>query len=204
MGIARRLRRIPSACRSLMNELSESRANYWASYAVDLSCPILFAFLGVRRWSHWPLAVVSFLVGLILFSLAEYSIHRWLLHDPESIFFPLHAVHHNDPEKPSAFIFPASLAILVPLWFLFTWIHFPSPSFFLCGFSAGYFYFGMLHHIEHSTRVNQIPFRWLQKRWAAHSVHHHIDQSNFGVMTSFWDYVFGTQQTQQKRKKLAG
>ncbi len=198
-----RSRQILPACRSLMNELSESRANYWASYLVDLSCPILFAYLGLHRQMHWPSAVVGLLAGVMLFTLVEYSIHRWLLHNPESVFFPLHAVHHNDPEKPSAFIFPASMAILLPLWFLLTWIHFPAASFFLCGFSGGYFYFGLLHHVEHSTRINQIPFRWLQSRWAAHSVHHRLDGRNFGVMTSFWDYVFGTHQRQQKRKSMA-
>jgi sterol desaturase/sphingolipid hydroxylase (fatty acid hydroxylase superfamily) len=200
VSIAIRAGRILPACRSMMNDLSESRANYWASYLVDFSCPLLFAYLGLHRQMHWPSAVVGFLIGVMLFTLVEYSIHRWLLHNPESVFFQLHAVHHNDPEKPSAFIFPASMAILLPLWFLLTWIHFPAASFLLCGFSAGYFYFGMLHHVEHSTRINQIPFRWLQARWAAHSVHHRLDASNFGVMTSFWDYVFGTHQRQQKRK----
>ena len=197
------LRRILPACRLLVNDLSESRANYWASYVVDLSCPLLFAYLGVRHPVWWPSAVISFLAGVILFTLVEYSIHRWLLHNPRSAFYHLHAVHHTDPDKYSAFLFPASLAILVPVWFLLMWMHYAAAAFFLCGFSGGYFYFGMLHHVEHSTRINQIPFRWLQKRWAAHSVHHRIDQSNFGVMTSFWDYVFGTQQRQQKRKSVS-
>jgi sterol desaturase/sphingolipid hydroxylase (fatty acid hydroxylase superfamily) len=203
VGIAMRLRRIVPAVGSLVNDISESRANYWASYAVDLSCPLLFAYLGLRRPVWWPAAVVTFLAGLILFTFVEYAIHRWLLHNPNSALSHLHAVHHNFPEKPSAFLFPASIVILVPVWFLLTWLHFPAASFFLCGFSGGYFYFGMLHHFEHTTRINQIPFRWLQTRWAAHSVHHRIDQSNFGVMTSFWDYVFGTQQRQQKRKSVS-
>jgi sterol desaturase/sphingolipid hydroxylase (fatty acid hydroxylase superfamily) len=197
-----RLKGIYPACSSLASRLSESRINYWASYAVDFSCPILFACLGLRHRPAWPVLIVSLLAGVVLFSLVEYAIHRWLLHNPRTVFYQLHAAHHIDPEKPAAFLFPTSLVILLPIWFLLTWIHFPSASFFLCGFSGGYFYFGMLHHVEHSTRINQIPFRWLQKRWAAHSVHHHIDQSNFGVMTSFWDYVFGTQQRQQKRKSL--
>jgi sterol desaturase/sphingolipid hydroxylase (fatty acid hydroxylase superfamily) len=79
----------------------------------------------------------------------------------------------------------------------------PGASFFLCGFSAAYFYYGALHHFEHTTRINQIPFRWLQGRWAAHSVHHRLDNRNFGVMTSFWDYVFKTHTSHRKQKGLA-
>ena len=70
------------------------------------------------------------------------------------------------------------------------------------GFRRDTFYFDTLHHLEHTTRINQIPFRWLQGRWAAHSVHHHRDHTNYGVMTSFWDYVFGTHQKQVKRKSM--
>jgi sterol desaturase/sphingolipid hydroxylase (fatty acid hydroxylase superfamily) len=186
----------------MIGALSESRINYWASYIVDGTCPVLFAILGVRHPVRWPVAVVSVLVGVFAFSLVEYSIHRWLLHNPRSAFYSLHAVHHAEPEKPSAFLFPTSIVILLSVWFLLMALHIQVASCFLCGFSAGYCYFGILHHVEHTTRINKIPFRWLQKRWAAHSVHHRIDQSNFGVMTSFWDYVFGTKQRRQKQKPV--
>ncbi len=197
-------RQIGDASRSLLRTLSKSRANYWASYVVDFSCPVLFAYLGLRYHSSWPSMIISLLFGLFVFTLVEYSIHRWLLHDPRSVLYQAHEAHHLDPQKPSAFFFAASFVVLMPIWlFLNSLLHLHGASFFLCGFSAGYFYYGALHHFEHTTRINQIPFRWLQGRWAAHSVHHRLDSSNFGVMTSFWDYVFGTHQKQRKRKSLA-
>jgi len=199
-----RVRQMGEASRSLLRAISKSRANYWASYVVDFSCPVLFALLGLRRQPGWPSIAVSFLLGLFAFTLAEYSIHRWLLHDPRSILFQAHEAHHLEPNKPSAFLFPASFLVLMPIWLLVAgWLRIPGASFFLCGFSAAYFYYGLLHHFEHTTRINQIPFRWLQGRWAAHSVHHRLDRSNFGVMTSFWDYVFGTSQRQIKRKSIS-
>ncbi len=200
MDMATRLSWSLSDGRSLLSTISENRFNYWASYVVDLACPLLFAYLGLRHLQRWPYVLISFLVGVFAFTFAEYAIHRWLLHDPRSVFFYLHASHHMDPKKTASFPFPTTLVVLLPIWLLLTRMHFQPASFFLCGFSAGYAYFGLLHHVEHTTRINQIPFRWLQKRWAAHSVHHRLDHSNFGVMTSFWDYVFGTK---QKRKSVS-
>ena len=188
-----------STCGSLLSSICESPVNYWASYLVDLACPLFFAYLGLRQPQTWSSVLISLLFGVFMFSLAEYSIHRWLLHDPRSFFFSVHESHHIDPEKPAGIPFPATFVVLGPVWLLLTRMHIQSASFLLCGFSAGYLYFGILHHVEHTTRIKQIPFRWLQKRWAAHSVHHKLDHSNFGVMTSFWDYVFGTQ---PKRKPL--
>ena len=204
LDIAIRFTQIGDASRSLVRAISKSRFNYWASYVVDFGCIVLFAYLGLSRQPNWPSTIVASLFGVAVFTLVEYSIHRWLLHDPRSILFQAHEAHHLDPEKPSAFLFPASFLVLMPIWaILAALLRIPGASFFLCGFSAGYFYYGALHHFEHTSRINQIPFRWLQKRWAAHSVHHHLDDRNFGVMTSFWDYVFKTHQKHSKRKSLA-
>ena len=202
LRVAERVRQVSSAARALVATICESRINYWAAYAIDFSCPWLFAYLGMLHSASWPAIVVSSLLGLFVFSLIEYAVHRWLLHDLRSALFYLHDAHHSNPGKTSAFLFPASLLLLMPIWWLLTWVlHVPQASYFLMGFSAGYFYFDTLHHVEHTTRINQLPFRWLKKKWAFHSVHHRLDQSNFGVTTSFWDYVFGTHQKQIKRRR---
>jgi sterol desaturase/sphingolipid hydroxylase (fatty acid hydroxylase superfamily) len=201
-SMAERVRQAGDTTRSLVGAICDSRVNYWAAYATDLSCPCIFAYLGMHRASNWPAIVFSLLLGLFCFSLIEYVVHRWLLHDQRSALFYLHDAHHNDPEKNSAFLFPTSIVLFVPVWCLLTWgLHVQQASYFMMGLSGGYFYFDTLHHLEHTTRVNQLPFRWMQKIWAFHSVHHRIDGSNFGVTTSFWDYVFGTHQQQIKRKR---
>jgi sterol desaturase/sphingolipid hydroxylase (fatty acid hydroxylase superfamily) len=203
LSITTRIKQAGDAARDLAQAISKSRANYWASYVADFMCPFLFAHLGMRHGWKWPSTILSLLSGVAVFSLIEYSIHRWLLHDPRSVLFQLHEAHHRHPEKHSAFLFPTSIVVLTLVWLLLAKaLHIQQASFFICGIAAGYCYFGALHHLEHTTRINQIPFRWLQKRWAAHSVHHHLDQSNFGVITSFWDYVFGTQQNKKKRMRF--
>lgn len=202
LSMAERVRQVGNTTRSMVGAICGSRINYWTAYAADFSCPCIFAYLGMHHASSWPAIIFSSLFGLFFFSLIEYAVHRWLLHDPRSALFYLHDAHHNNPEKTSAFLFPTSFLLLMPVWCLLTWgLHFQQASYFLMGLSGGYFYFDTLHHVEHTTRINQIPFRWLKKRWAFHSVHHRIDQSNFGVISSFWDYVFGTHQKQIKRRQ---
>ena len=193
---------IGSITRSVAQVVSKSRLNYWASYVTDSRCPLLFAYLATRHHWNWPSAVFSFLSGWIVFSLVEYSVHRWLLHAWEGLLFRLHESHHDHPEEPSAFFFPTSIVTLTMVWLLLDrTFRLDRASFFICGVASGYCYFGILHHLEHTTRINRIPFRGLQRRWAAHSVHHCLDHNNFGVVTSFWDCVFKTHQSSKKRQR---
>ncbi len=201
-AVAARMRQFASGAWQFLMAVPESRMNYWASYITDFSCPIVFAYLGMRHGANWAMSMSSFLSGLAAFSLVEYSIHRWLLHDERSVLFRLHEAHHKNPAKLTAFFFPTSIVILSVAWLLLMRVfHLHTASFFICGFAVGYCYFGVLHHVEHTSRINQLPFRWLQKRWAAHSVHHRLDYRNFGVITSFWDHVFGTQRMQGNRRR---
>lgn len=202
LSMVERFKQVGNATRSMVGAICESRFNYWAAFASDFSCPCIFAYLGMHQGSSWPAIVISSLLGLAFFSLIEYAIHRWLLHDLRSALYYLHDAHHNNPGMISAFLFPTGLVVFMTVWGLLTWgLHLQQASWFMMGVSAGYFYFDTLHHVEHTTRINKLPFRWLKKRWAFHSVHHRIEQSNFGVTTAFWDYVFGTHQQQMKRRQ---
>lgn len=203
MNEAYKARNLGEWLRSLLVAVSKSHFNYVASFVVDAGCPVLFGYFGLMRHPGWYSGLLAFVLGLLGFTLAEYAIHRWLLHNPASVLYEAHENHHLNPQMESATFFLTSIGVLLPVWYLFSEIfHVPGTSFFICGFSACYSYYGLLHHFEHRTRINAIPFRWLQSRWAAHSVHHHIAGTNFGVMTSFWDYVFGTHQKQLKRKSM--
>lgn len=186
---------------SAVKDVCESRINYWAAYATDFSCLVIFLYLGARQSAGWPAIILSTLSGLVVFSFVEYAVHRWLLHSPKSALFYLHDAHHQDPKKISAFLFPTSFLLLMPLWCLLTLgLHLATASYFLVGLSGGYFYFDTLHHMEHNTRINQLPFRWLKKKWAFHSVHHRGGRGNFGVITPVWDYAFGTHYQVLKRR----
>ena len=85
LSIATKIRQIGTAASDLMGTISESRANYWASYVTDFSCPVLFAWLGAHHGLSWPAVILSSFLGVATFSLIEYAIHRWLLHNPKSV-----------------------------------------------------------------------------------------------------------------------
>ena len=105
----------------------------------------------------WPIAVLVWLVGFLLFSLAEYSIHRWLLHNPKSFLFPLHDAHHRHPHQPASSFFLTGMVVLMLIWlFLRYALSFREAGFFISGFAAAYSYYGIFHHVEHTTRINQI------------------------------------------------
>ena len=179
--------------RSFLQTISESRFNYAAAFVADFTSIWLFGYLGVREPFALPSAALVWLVGFALFSLAEYAIHRWLLHNPKTFLFPLHDAHHKHPNMPASSFFLTGMVVLAIIWtFLRYALGFREAGFFISGFAAAYSYYGIFHHVEHTTRINQIPFRWMQKTWAAHSVHHRLQETNFGVTSSFWDHVFKT------------
>ncbi len=191
---------LPGSPRTFLQTVSESRLNYAAAFVADFTSIWIFGYLGMRELFSWRSAAVVWSIGFALFSLAEYSIHRWLLHNPKTFLFPLHDAHHRDPHMPASSFFLTGMVVLAIVWSLLRYgLGFREAGFFISGFAAAYSYYGIFHHVEHSTRIHQIPFRWMQKTWAAHSVHHRLQETNFGVTSSFWDHVFKTHHKSKPR-----
>lgn len=189
--------------RDLMTAISASRFNYYAVFVTDFCCGFLFFFLGLRNAPGWPVIGLSVLFGAVLFTLIEYAIHRWLLHTT-GILSHLHAAHHASPVAISAFLFPTSVVVLGLFWTVFgLGMHVKPAAFVIAGVGFAYSYYGIVHHLEHRVKGSRLPWSALQHLWAAHQVHHHLDDCNFGVITSFWDYAFGTHHTQMKHKRAA-
>jgi 4-hydroxysphinganine ceramide fatty acyl 2-hydroxylase len=179
--------------KDLLRVVTESRINYGLGYLVDLACPLVLGYVGWRQRPAWIVALAGVSAGVAVFSFVEYAIHRWLFHAPGSVMGAMHQAHHDEPAGHSALPCITSAAVAATAWLLLVpLVGSPVACFFLCGVLGGYFHYGALHHLEHRVRINALPFRWLQRRWAVHSVHHRLLDANFGVTTSFWDRVFGT------------
>jgi sterol desaturase/sphingolipid hydroxylase (fatty acid hydroxylase superfamily) len=134
-------------------------------------------------------AAGAFLAGLLFWTLLEYLIHRFAFHR-----LAPHYQHHE---------FPADRRyILAPLWFsllsagiLWGLLAVATGSWKLgamaeAGAVAGYLGYEWVHIVIHSERPGGAILRGLRKH---HYYHHFADDTKcYGVVTSFWDRVFGS------------
>ena len=142
-----------------------------------------------------------FLVGLFIWTLVEYTLHRWVFHyQPKSgwgkrLHFIMHGVHHDYPNDATRLVMPP--AISIPLAFLFYNIfgivfgyRYAPASF--AGMILGYLFYDMLHYATHHFSMKRGV--WLKLK-QYHMKHHYADDdTGYGVSSPLWDYVFGTRQ----------
>lgn len=135
--------------------------------------------------------------GLIFFTLAEYLIHRFLLHRGkdekiEAWKSKSHVHHHKYPNDEGRLDLALPIALLIAvLFYLFTWFFMGGFGlFFTAGFLIGYAIYSYIHYLIHVKSPPNNIFRYL---WKYHAIHHHLDHSTaFGVTSPFWDIVFRT------------
>jgi sterol desaturase/sphingolipid hydroxylase (fatty acid hydroxylase superfamily) len=138
------------------------------------------------------------LAGLALWTFAEYLLHRFVLHH-WPYFVDMHMAHHAETQEmigaPTIF----SVAFFYVTSFLPLWLAFGSgialPVF--AGFITGYLGFDAVHYaVHHVQGQNRILRAWKKM----HAIHHHGDaDTNYGVLTDFWDRVFGTYSPTMRR-----
>lgn len=152
------------------------------AYAIDFVLFPVVAILLIAmqcRSIGWASAAVA---GFVLFTFAEYCVHRWALH---GVFFGKHhARHHTHPEEYVTF----------PLWFtpsVFVFAFLIMPTSLFAGFVLGYVWFMVWHHVLHHVDLTKWP-AFAQYYAAWHMRHHNADEVNFGICTNVWDRVFGT------------
>jgi sterol desaturase/sphingolipid hydroxylase (fatty acid hydroxylase superfamily) len=139
------------------------------------------------------------LIGIAIWSLTEYLLHRFLFHyvPPGKfgarIHFIFHGVHHDYPNDTKRLVMPPSVSIplAVLFFFLFQAIFgnlLVAP--FFVGFLIGYLFYDIGHYaIHHFNMHNRF---WLMIK-NHHMRHHYQDGSKgFGVSSPFWDVIFRT------------
>jgi hypothetical protein len=161
---------------------------------------------GLVLWA-WPAAALPIsaktavvALGLLVWTVLEYLLHRFLLHArPQTpallvIVERLHLGHHRNPqdERLITVPVPASLPIATGLLGLF-WLmsgSWPVAALLLTGSIAGYLYYETIHFWIHcGTRHGG----WFSQWRARHLSHHFKDQTRwFGVTTQAWDLILGT------------
>jgi len=174
-----------------MERLAATRINSWLGLACDTGVAIALLVGGFRLLETWPMSsVYVVLAGVFAFSFVEYCFHRWLFHGSARIFEQGHNRHHELPlGHDSLPFFFAPLAILALAGLVGLVASKPFAMLFTGGFAAGYAAYGLSHTVIHHMRFRSALIR----RWAAaHHIHHHHPDSNFGVTSPLWDILMRT------------
>jgi sterol desaturase/sphingolipid hydroxylase (fatty acid hydroxylase superfamily) len=139
------------------------------------------------------------LAGLLVWSLAEYVLHRFVFHFyPKSkigkrIHFIFHGVHHDYPNDTKRLVMPPSASI--PLAFAFYMLFYvllpvgANDAFFV-GFISGYLAYDMMHYALHHANFKSGAWKKLKQH---HMLHHYADASKgYGVSSAIWDKLLGS------------
>jgi len=178
-------------------------AGYYADFIVY---PLVIAgltgatFLSTDRVD--PLLwMAALLAGIFVWTLAEYLIHRFILHNVV-YFRDLHGMHHDTPTALIGTPVWMSLillfvGVLLPSWWL---LGVGLGSGFSVGMTLGYLAYTFAHHVLHHWKMT--PGTYLYRLKHKHALHHfRHEDGNFGVTSLFWDHVFGTALTSAKARE---
>lgn len=148
--------------------------------------------------------LVALAFGALLWTLTEYAVHRWLMHQTRTpllrkLWIATHRDHHRMRDMDDPTHRSLSLAVSAPILggaMLITALAFTSflPVAIAAGFALGFCWYETLHFAEHDPRISRrVTLPWFAHRQRLHASHH-FDRmsSNFGFTTSLWDRAFRT------------
>lgn len=172
-----------------------------AAWLIMLGCAVL---------ASWGVAgiigsVCLVAAGLVIWTLFEYALHRFVFHLKTSsrfgrhMLFMTHGNHHAAPNDPLRSLMPPVVSIIVAgsIWGGFWLVLGPPGSVLFLGFGIGYVIYDVLHYACH-----QLPMRGrLLQRLREHHIRHHFsgDEGNYAVTAIFWDARFGTRVPSKSR-----
>lgn len=142
--------------------------------------------------------ILTFLFGILFWTITEYSIHRWAFHyEPKSdsgkkIHFLVHGIHHDYPRDATRLVMP--LLVSVPLatmfYFAFYYLFGAYHLIIFSGFVLGYVSYDSIHYATHHMPMKSKIGNFLR---VYHLRHHYEDEfSAYGVSNPLWDYIFRT------------
>jgi 4-hydroxysphinganine ceramide fatty acyl 2-hydroxylase len=146
-----------------------------------------------------------FILGAMAWTGLEYKEHRFTLHNFDSIpekfnekdlgkFFYTHHLHHMFSNQEYRIVIPLwHIAKVTAIWFTLEYLAFGLV--FAMAFNSGLLlaqiFYDSMHFWFHFG--GDFKIKWFQDLKEKHMRHHYRDKTkDFGVTTSFWDYVFDT------------
>lgn len=209
------------SCRMFGSDVQEvlSHVRPWVPHLIFL--PAVAVALVAAFRATTPARVGGFVaLGLFLWTLLEYVIHRGIFHPPQWIeddtrrivsslsptqavlpalptlrhkfYFIVHGVHHDYPNDSTRLVMPPSVSIPLSVLFylVFAGVFGAGASAVFAGFITGYLVYDTIHFAVHHASGRSALLRALKRR---HFRHHYADSSHdFGVSSPLWDLVLGT------------
>jgi sterol desaturase/sphingolipid hydroxylase (fatty acid hydroxylase superfamily) len=167
----------------------------------------VLAFASYAGWGtvDVPTATGLLFIGVVLWTLYEYVMHRFVFHLKlrsefgRWVIFLMHGNHHVDPTDNDRNLMPpvVSLVLLGSFWCVFLLILGKAGSVVFVGFAIGYVLYDSVHYACH-----QFPMRGpVLGRLRRHHIRHHYarQEGNYAITAIFWDGVFGTRVPRMKR-----
>ncbi|XP_024198053.1 dihydroceramide fatty acyl 2-hydroxylase FAH2 isoform X1 [Rosa chinensis] len=185
-----------------------TRTVWWAVPTIWLPVVCYFISKSVRMGHTFPEIVVMVLFGILVWTLLEYMLHRFLFHIEtktywwNTIHYLLHGCHHKHPMDGLRLVFPptATAILCFPFYNLVKLMSSPSvaPALFGGGL-LGYVMYDVTHYyLHHGQPSSKVP-KDLKKYHLNH--HFRIQDKGFGITSSLWDRVFGTLPQTKAAKK---
>lgn len=164
--------------------------------------PVVLYHLSVAYKNMNPiLTTFFFFLGVFVWTLIEYSLHRFLFHLDDwlpqynvfyTLHFLLHGVHHYLPMDRYRLVMPPTLFLVLctpfyKLVFAVLPLYVAYAGF--AGGLFGYVCYDLTHYFLHHSKLPS----YMRKLKKYHLEHHYKNyQLGFGVTSWFWDKVFGT------------
>jgi len=163
--------------------------------------PFTESYLSSITPTSLALTGACFLLGNIIWTILEYTLHRFLFHIDEmlpdhpvflTLHFLLHGIHHYLPMDRLRLVMPPTLfaALSIPFTRL-AYTLFPSAM--ANGIISGSYTFYVLYDCMHYALHHTSLPTYMREMKKYHLAHHYKNfELGFGVTSKIWDYVFNT------------
>ena len=157
----------------------------------------LIAWVGWGRPGLW-LGLGLFAMGLLIWTLFEYAMHRYLFHlevewpAVKWFVFLIHGNHHDNPNDPLRDMMPlsVSLPIAALVWGTCLMLLGAPGTWLFLGFILGYVIYDTVHYASHQWPMRGKIASALKRH---HMRHHYVNEDgNFAISAIFWDRLFGS------------
>ncbi len=176
-----------------------SRVHYSVPLYIFLPVVAYFLYKTIMFGMELFIILIFIIIGLVLWTLTEYSLHRFIFHFPaksefgKKIHFIFHGVHHDYPSDSKRLVMVPTVSIPLAIFFYYLFLAvfgavYVAPVF--AGFITGYLFYDLTHYAIHHFNMHN-------KFWLAikkHHIKHHFENEDlgYGVSSPIWDKIIGT------------